>query len=65
MKFSINPFEIDKQYAEELRTKIGVFKTATKTQKAIFLTLITTFGLHPNSHASGLEQNDLTMDVLF
>ena len=65
MKFSINPFVIDKRYAEELRTKIGVFKTATKTQKAIFLTLITTFGLHQNSHSSGLVQNDLTMNVLF
>jgi uncharacterized protein len=65
MKFSINTFEIDKRYAEELRTKIGVFKTVTKTQKAIFLTLITTFGLHPNSHSNGLVQNDLTMDVLF
>ncbi len=65
MKFSINSFEIDKRYSEELRNKIGVFKTATKTQKAIFLTLITTFGLHPNSRASGLVQNELTMDVLF
>ncbi len=65
MKFSINPFVIDKRYAEELRNKIGVFKTATKTQKAIFLTLITTFGLHQNSHSSGLVQNDLTMNVLF
>jgi uncharacterized protein len=65
MKFSIHPFEIDKRYSEELQNKIGVFKTATKTQKAIFLTLITTFGLHLNSRASGLVQNELTMDVLF
>ena len=65
MKFSINRFDIDKRYAEELRTKIGVFKTATKTQKAIFLTLITTFGLQSSGHSGGLVQNDLTMDVLF
>ena len=65
MKFSINTFNIDKQYAEELRTKIGVFKNATKTQKAIFLTLITTFGLQQSSAAMGLVQNDLTMDILF
>ena len=65
MKFSINRFDIDKRYAEELRTKIGVFKAATKTQKAIFLTLITTFGLQSSGHSSGLVQNDLTMDVLF
>jgi uncharacterized protein len=65
MKFSINPFEIDKRYAEELRTKIGVFKSATQTQKAIFLTLITTFGLQSSPHVGGLVQNDLTMDILF
>lgn len=65
MKFSIHPFEIDKRYSEELQNKIVVFKTATKTQKAIFLTLITTFGLHQNSRTSGLVQNELTMDVLF
>ena len=65
MKFSLRAFNIDKQYAEELQTKISVFKTATKTQKAIFLTLVTTFGLQQSSAAMGLVQNDLTMDILF
>lgn len=65
MKFSLTAFNIDKRYAEELRTKISVFKAATKTQKAIFLTLITTFGLQQSSSAMGLVQNDLTMDILF
>lgn len=65
MKFSINNFKIDKKYAEELRNKIGVFKEETKTRKAIFLTMITTFGLNKNDYSSSLVQNDLTMDVLF
>ena len=65
MKFSLNAFTIDKNYAKELRDKVGVFKTATKTQKAIFLTLITTFGLQSSSASMGLVQNDLTMDILF
>ena len=30
---------------DDLRTKIGVFKTSTQTKKAIFLTLITAFGI--------------------
>jgi hypothetical protein len=64
-KFSINLFTIDKQYAEELRTKIGVFKDVTQTQKAVFLTFITTLGLTPNDYAQSLVQNALTMDVLF
>lgn len=64
-KFSINAFTIDKQYAEELRTKIGVFKDVTKTNKAVFLTLITTVGLTPNDYAQSLVQNTLTLDALF
>jgi len=65
MKFSVNEFEIDKSYAGELREKIGVFKSSTKTNKAIFLTLITTFGIKEGGHSGGLVQNSLTMDVLF
>lgn len=65
MKFSINPFIIEKKYADDLRRKIGIFKQSTGTSKAIFLTFITTFGLVPNEHAMSLVQNSLTMDVLF
>jgi uncharacterized protein len=65
MKFSVAPFSIDKEYAEALRRKVGVFKTATATRKAIFLTFITTFGLVPNQYAGELVQKSLTMDVLF
>jgi hypothetical protein len=64
-KFSINQFTIDKKYAEELRTKIGVFKEVTQTQKTVFLTLITTLGLTSNDYAQSLVQNSLTMDALF
>jgi AAA+ ATPase superfamily predicted ATPase len=65
MKYSINPFVIDSKYANELRNKIGVFKTETKTRKSVFLTLITTYGLQSNSHSIGLVQNDISMDALF
>ena len=65
MKFSINPFVIDKSYSDNLRQKIGVFKAATSTRKAIFLTFVTTFGLVQNEHAMSLVQNSLTMDILF
>ena len=65
MKFSINPFEVDKQYAMELRNKIGVFKSETKTRKSVFMTLITTFGVKKNSHSIGLVQNEIEMEALF
>jgi len=64
MKFSINKFTIDKKYADELKNKLSVFKAETKTKKALFLTMITSFGLAKNSYAS-FVQNELTMDILF
>jgi uncharacterized protein len=65
MKFSIHPFTVDKAYAERLRRKMALFEAATKTNKALWLTFITTFGLAPGAHAQGLVQQSLTMDALF
>jgi AAA+ ATPase superfamily predicted ATPase len=65
IKFSMEPFTINKAYAQKLRQKIAVFKAATKTKKAIYLTMITTYGIHQNTHSMGLVQNDLQMDMLF
>lgn len=64
MKFSINPFTIDKKYDAELRNKIGTFKSETSTRKAVFLALITTFGVTENNY-SGNVQNSLKMNILF
>lgn len=65
MKFSIKSFTIEKAYAETLRTKIGVFREATKTSKALWLTFITTHGLSQNAHAQSLVNQSITMDGLF
>jgi len=64
MKFSIHSYSITKQYAENLRNKIGNFRAVTNTKKALFLTLITTFGVTNNQY-KGMIQNDLNMDILF
>jgi AAA+ ATPase superfamily predicted ATPase len=65
MKFSIAAFKINKAYAENLRNKIQVFKATTQTKKAIFMTLITTFGIAEGKHSGGLVQNSLTLEDLF
>ena len=65
IKFSINSFTIEKDYAEKLRKKVGVFKDATKTSKALWLTFITTHGLTQNSYSQSLVHQYLTMDDLF
>lgn len=65
MKFSIKTYTIDKEQAENLRRKLGVFREVTKTPKALWLTFITTFGVSPNTHAQSLIHQSLTMDALF
>ena len=64
-KFSMDSFSIDKDYSEKLRSKIATFKTVTKTKKAVFLTMITTYGVEKNKYANLLVQNDVVMDDLF
>jgi AAA+ ATPase superfamily predicted ATPase len=65
MKFSVHEFTIDKGYSENLRRKIGIFKTETKTKKAVHLTMITTFGLTENEYALNLVQTQVSMKGLF
>jgi uncharacterized protein len=56
---------IDKKYEENLRNKLGAFRSETKTRKAVMLAMITTYGIKQNQYSLGLVQNDLTMDCLF
>lgn len=64
-KFSLDTFTISKEYAEKLRSKLSVFKSATQTKKSVFMTMITTYGLKRNSHSDMLITNALTLDTLF
>lgn len=64
MKFSIHPYIIDKKYDEELRNKIGQFKSDTKTKKSVLITFISTYGISPNKYSYNI-QNDIKMDALF
>ncbi|MEZ4887817.1 MAG: ATP-binding protein [Chitinophagales bacterium] len=65
IKFYNTEFTLTKDYAAALRNKMGVFQASTKTNKQLFWTLITTFGLKHNQHSLGLIQNVLTVDDLF
>ena len=64
-KFSLDVFSIDKDYSEKLRAKIATFKAVTKTKKAVFLTMLTTYGVEKNKYANMLVQNEVTLDDLF
>ena len=48
----------------KLRRRRGNFIEATKTNKAIHITLITPYGLKRNSHSS-IAQNEITLKDLF
>lgn len=64
VKFSLNRFEIDKEYEQKLRGKIAVFREATNSRKTIQLTMISTFGVQRNKY-SGLVSNEVVLDDLF
>ena len=63
MKYANGPFEIDRAYDLTLREKIEVFRKETKTRKALFLTMITTYGVKPGKYA-GIVQSQISMDEL-
>jgi len=65
IKFSVDQFVIDKRYAEELTNKVTVFRSQTKTRKAIFPTMITTYGVLKNNYYSSLIQAQVVMADLF
>ena len=63
-KFSINEFTITKGYSDNLRNKIGSFRDETKTKKAVWLVMISTYGLAQSPY-NGLIQSSLTIDMFF
>ena len=65
MKFSQSEFTITAAYAKDLRRKMDVFRLQAGSRKNLFLTMITTFGLHENSHSNSLNALDIKMDALF
>jgi uncharacterized protein len=65
IKYALNSFTITKSYDLNLRNKVATFKEQTKTKKAIFTTMITTYGLTKNEYARSAVQNEIVMDDLF
>lgn len=65
MKYTDGEFVINKPYAAELRRKLDVFRYATRTRKALFLTLVTSCGVKKNSYFTELVNSQVTMDELF
>lgn len=65
IKYSDNPYTIDKKYIENLRNKVALFRQITKTRKGIALTMITSSGLVKNSYSMNNIHSQITADDLF
>lgn len=64
-KFSMQQFVIDKAYNEKLRAKMQTFRESSGTNKALFLTFISPYGLKQNKYSSSIVQQDVKMDIFF
>lgn len=65
MKFLEHPFVLSKSEATNIRHKLAVFKNESRTKKALFPTIISSFGILPNEHSIGLIQQVVQLDDLF
>ncbi len=65
MKFYNAEWVLSKSDASELRERTSLFKRLTKTQKHIFLSVVSTYGVKVNEHSLGLIDNNFDMNILF
>lgn len=65
MKFHNEPWSLTKSDATALRERISLFKRLSQTNKQVFLTAVTPFGIRKNEHSIGLVDSEVTLDDLF
>lgn len=65
IKCSDTPFKIEREYAQQLLKKMEIFRKQTKTEKQLFLSMITTMGLKPSMYAEEIVTHDVTLEDLF
>ncbi|HEX4044521.1 MAG TPA: ATP-binding protein [Gammaproteobacteria bacterium] len=65
IKYTEQPFAIDKQYAEKLKRKMLVFDKITRTHKQLFMVMIAAAGLKKTMYSEDLISNVVKLDDLF
>ncbi len=65
IKYYNKPFQLSKADANKLHNRKYIFKEHTNTRKALFSTLITTYGAEKNPNYLASVDNQITMDALF
>jgi AAA+ ATPase superfamily predicted ATPase len=65
IKFTNQPFTIDKPYAAKLKHNIDLFQKKTHTTKQIFLAIISATGLKPTIYSEDMVSGVVVLDDLF
>jgi hypothetical protein len=65
IKYTEEAFVIDKNYAQNLKNKIEIFKEKTNTKKQIFLAFISANGLKKTIYSEALISGIVTLEDLF
>lgn len=65
IKYTDKPFIITKEYAENLKRKIEIFKKFTRTTKQIFLVMISSGGIKKNNYSDELVSDVVMLEDLF
>lgn len=65
IKYTNTPFEVNKNYAAQLKRKMEVFKAKTRTNKQLFLALISANGLKKTIYSEAMIQGVVTLDDFF
>ncbi len=64
IKYASDSFEITKDYEAKLQNKLIALKSELSPAKSVMFTMITTYGIKPNTH-SDIVQCEVVMDDLF
>ena len=65
IKYYKTPFEINKEVASDLNRKTKVFQRVRKSEKQIFISMITSSRLKKNLYAEDLVASEVTIEDLF
>lgn len=65
MKYTKEPFIVDKSYAASIQRKISVFQKQTKTDKQICMALISASGIKSNMYSEELISSVVSLNDLF
>lgn len=65
MKFTDEPYSINKSTAEKLKEKISCLKKSMKKRKGIYVAMVTSYPLKQNEYSINLVQNNILLDDLF